>query len=86
MRQLVAHEDAALVLCDVNMPNMDGFEMVESARREGIASAHAFVMVTTEADSDLVRRAKACGAKGWIVKPFKPDALLAAVRRLAGEA
>jgi two-component system chemotaxis response regulator CheY len=39
-------------------------------------------MLTTEGQHELVQRAKAAGAKGWIVKPFKPELLLAAIRKL----
>jgi two-component system chemotaxis response regulator CheY len=81
-----ANVDASLVLCDVNMPNLNGIEMIESARRDGKGANVTFVMLTTEAEPDLVQRAKACGAKGWIVKPFKPELLLAAVRKLVGDA
>jgi two-component system, chemotaxis family, chemotaxis protein CheY len=81
-----ANADASLVLCDVNMPNLNGIEMVEPARQGGKRAHVTFIMLTTEADPDLVQRAKACGAKGWIVKPFKPELLLAAVRKLVGDA
>lgn len=84
--QMDANMDASLVLCDVNMPNLNGIEMIESARRSGKGANVTFVMLTTEAEPELVQRAKACGAKGWIVKPFKPELLLAAVRKLVGEA
>ncbi len=84
--KMAANADAALVLCDVNMPNLNGIEMIETVKREGRGGGHTFVMLTTEAEPELVQRAKACGAKGWIVKPFKPDLLLAAVRKLVGEA
>jgi len=86
LRMIDEHTDASLVLCDVNMPNMSGIEMVETLRRAGKGGNLTFVMLTTEAEPELVRRAKACGAKGWIVKPFKPDLLLAAVRKLVGTA
>ncbi len=80
------NSDAVLVLCDVNMPNLNGIEMLEAVKRDGTGGGCTFVMLTTEAEPELVRRAKACGAKGWIVKPFKPDMLLAVVRKLVGEA
>jgi len=81
-----ANRDASLVLCDLNMPNMNGIEMVEQARRGGNHADVTFIMLTTDSEPALVQRAKECGAKGWIVKPFKPELLLAAVRKLVGDA
>jgi two-component system chemotaxis response regulator CheY len=86
LTKMAEHADASLVLCDVNMPVLNGIEMLENAKREGSGSGRTFVMLTTEAEPELVHRAKASGAKGWIVKPFNPDLLLAAVRKLVGEA
>jgi two-component system chemotaxis response regulator CheY len=86
MSVIDANSDATLVLCDVNMPQLNGIEMIESLRRAGKGANVTFVMLTTEAEPELVQRAKACGAKGWIVKPFKPELLLAAVRKLVGDA
>jgi len=80
-----ANTDAVLVLCDVNMPNLSGIDMLEKVKRDGKGANVIFVMLTTEADPALVRRAKACGAKGWIVKPFKPELMLAAVKKLLGD-
>jgi two-component system chemotaxis response regulator CheY len=80
------HRDASLVLCDVNMPNMSGLDMLGAVRDQGKAGGMQFLMLTTEAEPALLQRAKQSGARGWIVKPFKPDLLLAAVRKLVGEA
>jgi two-component system chemotaxis response regulator CheY len=80
------HVDASVVLCDVNMPVLGGIEMVETARRDGRAEGRFFLMLTAEANAAVVRRAKQCGADGWIVKPFQPEALLGAVRQLVGGA
>jgi two-component system, chemotaxis family, chemotaxis protein CheY len=72
--------DTALVVLDVNMPNMSGLEMLESLKKK--AASVPVVMLTTEGQPRLMQQAKALGAKGWIVKPFKPDLLVAAVRKL----
>ena len=68
---------AALMVCDVNMPRMNGLELVEMDR------FRPNLVVTTEGEPGLIARAKQAGAKGWIVKPFKADLLVAAVKKLA---
>jgi two-component system chemotaxis response regulator CheY len=78
-----ATPDLALVICDLNMPRMNGLEMVEQVREDERHAAIPIVMLTTEGDPTLVARAKGIGAKGWIVKPFKPELLVAAARKLA---
>lgn len=78
--KVAATADLALVICDVNMPRMNGLEMLEAVK--GIATT-PIIMLTTEGDPALVARAKQAGAKGWIVKPFKPELLVAAARKLA---
>jgi len=77
--------DAALsaVICDINMPKMSGLELVEQIKGSGGPSV-PIVMLTTEGQPELVQRAKAAGAKGWIVKPFKPNLLVAALQKLTG--
>ena len=74
---------AALAICDVNMPNVGGLEMLECLHRLDEPSC-PILMLTTEGRPDVIERARASGAKGWIVKPFKPTMLVAAVRKLAG--
>jgi two-component system chemotaxis response regulator CheY len=74
--------DLAAVICDVNMPRMNGLEMLETVKKDPKNTALPIVMLTTEGQHELVQRAKAAGAKGWIVKPFKPELLLAAIRKL----
>ena len=77
--------DAALAICDVNMPRLSGIDMLESLRKEDAPLELPVLMLTTEGRPDLIERARSLGAKGWIVKPFKPTMLLAAVKKLAGE-
>ena len=80
--KLNANSDIAMVISDVNMPNMNGLEMVEKLKSDG--STVPVIMLTTEGASDLIQRAKDAGAKGWLVKPFQPDQLVAAVTKIAG--
>jgi two-component system chemotaxis response regulator CheY len=74
--------DIAAVLCDVNMPRMGGLQMLELAKAQGRLGTLPVVMLTTEGQPELVQQAKAVGAKGWIVKPFKPEHLVATMRKL----
>ena len=71
-----------LVVSDVNMPNMDGLTMAEKIRAELNNKAVNIVMLTTENSPIMKERGKAAGIKGWIVKPFKGDAVLATFKKL----
>ena len=70
------------IVCDVNMPRMNGVEFVEVVKKQPEHASLPILMLTTEGSPELIRRAKAAGAKGWIVKPFKPDQLVAAMQKL----
>ncbi len=76
--------DASLVICDVNMPNKTGLEML-TEHRASPAGHIPTVMLTAEVQPELLQQAKRAGAKGWIVKPFKPELLMATVRKLIGD-
>jgi two-component system, chemotaxis family, chemotaxis protein CheY len=78
--------DLAMVICDVNMPRMNGIEMLSFLKQDPRHANLLVLMLTTEGQPALIARAKAAGARGWIVKPFKPDLLLGTVRKLVGAA
>jgi two-component system chemotaxis response regulator CheY len=82
LEQIRAHRDFAMAICDVQMPNMTGIAMVEKLKADGIIPGLPVVMLTTEAQLSLISRARQAGAKGWIVKPFKGEHLVAAVQKL----
>ncbi len=84
LRKVDEHPDAAAVICDLNMPVMGGIELVAKVKEDVRRKDLPFIMLTTEGDPDLVRKAKSAGAKAWIVKPFRRDLLVATVRKLAG--
>ena len=75
-----AMSDLDMALCDVNMPRMSGLDMIAELQRTG--SKLPILMLTTEGQPSLIKRARESGAKGWIVKPFKPELLVAAVVKL----
>lgn len=62
-----------VVLCDWNMPNMNGIDFVAAARAKGFIAP--IVMVTTEAGSERIQQAKDAGANGFVTKPFTPERL-----------
>jgi two-component system chemotaxis response regulator CheY len=82
--KITSNRDLALVICDVNMPHVNGIDLLERVKKDGKNPQLPIVMLTTEGQASLIERAKKLGAKGWIVKPFKADLLVAAVRKLAG--
>ncbi len=79
-----ASASVSMVLCDLNMPRMNGLEFLETIKGDAAGPPVPVVILTTDGSSELISRAKRAGAKGWIVKPFQPDLLLSAVRRIAG--
>ena len=72
-----------VVITDINMPRMDGFGFIEAVRQDAQYRAIPILVLTTESDDDKKLRARRAGATGWIVKPFDPAKLIAAIRRVA---
>ncbi|WP_322895398.1 MULTISPECIES: response regulator [unclassified Yoonia] len=79
-------DDADLVITDVNMPNKDGFGVIEDIRNGPTNCTVPVLVLTTESGAALKDRARKAGATGWIVKPFDDDTLIAVIRRLTGAA
>ncbi len=75
-----------LVVSDINMPNMDGLTMAQTIRAEMGDRDVRIVMLTTEDNSAIRARGLEVGVTGWIVKPFRGDAVLGPFRRFCGMA
>ena len=74
---------ADLVISDVNMPIMSGLQMIAEIRKLPSYAKTPIFVLTTESGAK-VTEGKAVGASAWIVKPFKPESLLAGARRALG--
>ncbi|HVI51881.1 MAG TPA: response regulator [Candidatus Sulfotelmatobacter sp.] len=73
-----------LVLTDLNMPNMDGLTLIRELRKLPIYKGVPIIFLTTESDESKKGEARAAGATGWIVKPFKQEQLLGVVKKVLG--
>lgn len=73
-----------LLIVDVNMPVMDGLEMIGKLREVPEYRKTPIFVLTTESGMSTVKQGKAAGATAWIVKPVKPDVLLKGVRHVLG--
>lgn len=83
----VAREpDIAAAVCDVNMPRMNGIDMVARIKSAPENAKIAMLMLTTEGQTSLMRQAKEAGAVGWLVKPFNPAQLVAVIQKIAAKA
>ncbi|MEN3953273.1 response regulator [Iodidimonas sp. SYSU 1G8] len=71
-----------LLITDINMPIMDGFELIEAVRREAAFRGVPILVLSTEFSDEKKARARTAGATGWITKPFDADKLGAAIRKV----
>ncbi|MCX7239893.1 MAG: response regulator [Burkholderiales bacterium] len=84
LEQLRKDPSIRLVLSDVNMPNMDGLTMAEKIRGELANKSVHIVMLTTEDNPAMRERGRAIGVTGWVVKPFRGEAVLGPFKKLCG--
>ena len=73
-----------MVITDLNMPNMNGIDLIKELRAQPTYKFIPIVFLTTESQDAKKQEGKAAGATGWIVKPFKPEQLLAVVKKVLG--
>ncbi|MBR7748226.1 response regulator [Undibacterium baiyunense] len=71
-----------LIISDVNMPNMDGITFVQEVKKLPMYKFTPIIMLTTESQEGKKLQGQAAGAKAWVVKPFQPAQMLAAVSKL----
>ena len=72
-----------LIITDLNMPNLDGLGLVQAVKQHANYKFTPIIMLTTEGQEEKKKAGQAAGVKAWVVKPFQPEQLLAAVAKLA---
>lgn len=80
--QLLDGRKIHLVICDVNMPVMDGITFVKKVKKMAKYKFLPIIMLTTESRESRKQEGQQAGAKAWVVKPFKPEQMLEAVSKL----
>jgi two-component system, chemotaxis family, chemotaxis protein CheY len=73
-----------LIFTDLNMPFIDGIELIKTLRSSPVHKFVPIIMITTESQSDRKMQGKSAGATGWIVKPFRPEQLLEVTKKILG--
>lgn len=76
------HPEAKLIICDMNMPKMDGISMCGKIRELPEINKIPIFMLTTESTPTVKQRGKEVGIVAWIIKPFVPDTLLSAIKKI----
>jgi len=80
---VLVNEQVDVVITDINMPRMDGYEVIRQLRRNPSHKTTPILVLTTESEAEKKNLAREAGATGWMVKPFDPDRLIATVRKVA---
>jgi len=82
---VLADEWVDLVLSDINMPRMNGLELVSEMKKDELMRAVPVVMVTTEGNEKTMQKALSLGANGYIRKPFTPEDIRRVLNNIMGE-
>jgi two-component system chemotaxis response regulator CheY len=80
---VLAKERVDLVITDINMPKMDGYEVIRHMRGRAEHKSTPVLVLTTESELEKRNIAREAGATGWMVKPFDPERLVATINKVA---
>ncbi len=83
---VLGEQKVSVIITDLNMPNMNGIELIRQLRAKPQHQFVPILMLTTESDDAKKQEGKTAGATGWIVKPFNPDRLLQVISKVCPEA
>ncbi len=80
---VLGDQQVDVIITDINMPIMDGYEVIRRLRQDPNHKSTPILVLTTESEAEKKNLAREAGATGWMVKPFDPDRLVATVRKVA---
>jgi two-component system chemotaxis response regulator CheY len=80
--KILGERTVDIIVTDINMPNMDGIELIKHLREQKNSKYTPILVITTEGGTNIKEAGKTAGASGWIVKPFSPEVLQKAVTKL----
>ncbi len=84
LEKLFMNPDTSLILSDINMPNMDGYTMIEKIREEADFENIPIIIISTEDEASDKQKGYDVGADVYIVKPIDPNVLIENVKLLIG--
>lgn len=79
---VLGNQEVSIIITDLNMPNMDGLELIRNLRANPTYKFIPILMLTTEGDASKKDQGKEAGATGWIVKPFNPEKLIQVINKV----
>jgi two-component system, chemotaxis family, chemotaxis protein CheY len=80
----LSNEEIHMIITDLNMPNLDGINLIRNVRTKPTFKYVPIILLTTESQESKKLEGKQAGATGWIVKPFRPDQLTAVIKKVLG--
>lgn len=80
--QRVSQHEFSMIILDVNMPLLNGMEMLERLKQDPKTAGIPVLMLTTEAQRSMIERARRNGAKAWLIKPIKVESLVSTVNKV----
>lgn len=80
--QKVSQQEFSMIILDVNMPLLNGLEMLERLKQDPKTANIPVLMLTTEAQRSMIERARHNGAKAWLIKPIKVESLISTVNKV----
>lgn len=84
--KLSKNPDVDLVLCDINMPVLNGLEFVKKVKEQKAYENLPIIMVSTEGREEETLKALSLGARGYVKKPFQPSELHGLIDQLFSKA
>lgn len=75
-------QEIDLIITDLNMPKMDGIDLIRGVRKTSQYAMTPVLFLTTESQASKKEEARQAGATGWVVKPFMPERLISVVQKI----